>query len=1139
MAAFIPPLPVATRDEELRLALVMNGGVSLAVWMGGVAYEINRFIGETHPVYESLLTLTRTRARVDVISGASAGGINGAALAMGHVYDTSLYGLRDVWLESGALDELLRDPGEADPPSLLDGDRRFLPALERAFASLKTDRKVPCGSVDGMPIDLSLAATRLTGRKDRMLDDLGSVIEDVVHRTRFHFERKRTNDPFANPDELVAKLAKAARSSASFPVAFEPSLCDGATLGGVVDFQDRQFLIDGGVLDNKPLDHALGAIFRMPAYGNVRRVLAYVAPDPSAGPAEPEPPVTAARADGPLPVPPLGEVALASLISIPAAQSISSQLEAIKQRNADTGKHRRTLSTIVANTPPHQLATMALELFEAYRQRRIDGLIDDRLDALETEAEYLGGAANLGRNAKQWLRAVWMRPTEGSAPWDAFIPTTADELDIDPTSGRWRWGAYAMQSLVSTLFDLLRRTQRLRHLIAGQPPAVAPSTGRNANAERTPLETHTDWEGRDTSIRNQRVQRMKPLASGTPLVRDDALAELWDRAYEVNDAVRALQRGGPAGQSAAIAQQLLVRLRGGRAGDATTGAHRGGEPQSDEQLAQAWLRARLLEMRALPGDRADDARDRGLAEAARKLGKIIADLHGEMSRIVEEARPRREHLRKDAAAALDELTHYYRYVYDRGSAPAAIVRQLLILEVIHYAVSHRQTQPDVTLELVQISAQQQSPWGGAATPTEKLAGMQLAHFGSFYKKSWRANDWMIGRLDGIDRLVRIGLNPDRLHRCYGGRTLGIGGVNVRASEYVHGFLHALAVDSADTALQPLLAQHWIDAAVRDELAFLDATDARVPDVLPFACDALVRRLQLEVICRELPDVAAAVADDRVAGARGDSTGTALARRLGFGERGRSATPAAASPADLVRLFVTHRVGAERLEDEVGSDLFTRTVSHAVAVTHSAATGARSGLGVLGALLKSVKLPVYVFYLLANRLRDDSRTAAAVTTSLLIAGLVAVVASALVTTGGAAIAALGWALLIGWFAAAAVRGRLAAVALGGVLIGVLVWMLHPGWLVAGALAALMMIALYYGPGWLGAVLFALVAAWITTGQPDPSAIAATVCDDAPRFLNCTPAGDAKPARLFVSLTELMLLLVLIAALAQRLNARRRR
>jgi predicted acylesterase/phospholipase RssA len=70
------------RDEELRLALVMNGGVSLAVWIGGVAHEINRFVGETHPVYRHLLELTSTRARVDVISGTSAGGVNGAALAL-------------------------------------------------------------------------------------------------------------------------------------------------------------------------------------------------------------------------------------------------------------------------------------------------------------------------------------------------------------------------------------------------------------------------------------------------------------------------------------------------------------------------------------------------------------------------------------------------------------------------------------------------------------------------------------------------------------------------------------------------------------------------------------------------------------------------------------------------------------------------------------------------------------------------------------------------------------------------------------------------------------------------------------------------------------------------------------------------
>ena len=59
---------------ELRLALAMRGGVSLAVWMGGVAFELNRLVRETHPVYRGLLELTGTSARIDVISGTSAGG---------------------------------------------------------------------------------------------------------------------------------------------------------------------------------------------------------------------------------------------------------------------------------------------------------------------------------------------------------------------------------------------------------------------------------------------------------------------------------------------------------------------------------------------------------------------------------------------------------------------------------------------------------------------------------------------------------------------------------------------------------------------------------------------------------------------------------------------------------------------------------------------------------------------------------------------------------------------------------------------------------------------------------------------------------------------------------------------------------
>jgi hypothetical protein len=41
------------------------------------------------------------------------------------------------------------------------------------------------------------------------------------------------------------------------------------------------------------------------------------------------------------------------------------------------------------------------------------------------------------------------------------------------------------------------------------------------------------------------------------------------------------------------------------------------------------------------------------------------------------------------------------------------------------------------------------------TPEQKLAGMQLGHFAAFLKHSWRANDWMWGRLDGVTWLGRM------------------------------------------------------------------------------------------------------------------------------------------------------------------------------------------------------------------------------------------------------------------------------------------------------------------------------------------------------------------------------------------------
>ena len=86
--------------EQLRMALVLNGGVSLAVWMGGVVHELDLLrrasadgldpAQQPRPydqaVFDRWRELSRAGGRertvvVDVIAGTSAGGLNGALLA--------------------------------------------------------------------------------------------------------------------------------------------------------------------------------------------------------------------------------------------------------------------------------------------------------------------------------------------------------------------------------------------------------------------------------------------------------------------------------------------------------------------------------------------------------------------------------------------------------------------------------------------------------------------------------------------------------------------------------------------------------------------------------------------------------------------------------------------------------------------------------------------------------------------------------------------------------------------------------------------------------------------------------------------------------------------------------------------------
>ncbi len=80
-----------------------------------------------------LLTLLDVTVTTDVLSGTSAGGINAALLGLASVTGADLGGLRDLWLTTGSMDMLLRDPGEPNPPSLMQGDKVLFSQLNRGI----------------------------------------------------------------------------------------------------------------------------------------------------------------------------------------------------------------------------------------------------------------------------------------------------------------------------------------------------------------------------------------------------------------------------------------------------------------------------------------------------------------------------------------------------------------------------------------------------------------------------------------------------------------------------------------------------------------------------------------------------------------------------------------------------------------------------------------------------------------------------------------------------------------------------------------------------------------------------------------------------------------------------------------------
>jgi predicted acylesterase/phospholipase RssA len=100
-------MPDLIKSREARLGIVMCGGVSLAIYINGVAQKLFRAMEGTG-TYKLLKACLDTDIVVDIISDISAGGINGLFLAYALVNGKDFTRTKNLWREPGDFSWLLQ-----------------------------------------------------------------------------------------------------------------------------------------------------------------------------------------------------------------------------------------------------------------------------------------------------------------------------------------------------------------------------------------------------------------------------------------------------------------------------------------------------------------------------------------------------------------------------------------------------------------------------------------------------------------------------------------------------------------------------------------------------------------------------------------------------------------------------------------------------------------------------------------------------------------------------------------------------------------------------------------------------------------------------------------------------------------------
>lgn len=856
--------------QQLRLALAMRGGASMAVWIGGAVAEINRLrtAFPTDPAAEdapadgdqpgdlpsgdperdhpwaALAELAGyDSVDVDVLAGTSAGGLNGVLMAASVVYGMRFDAMRGTWVRLADLEAMARPVPkfwQPRPPSLLEGDAYFRGELARAI----TDH-LPQGRTDGAGggrMDLLLTATLLDPVAESHFDGRAEPITQQRRRATFRFRHRGEpglplSDFGADQDlpRTARQLAQAARTTSSFPMAFEPAEVvssprpttgDDPNMYGLFSEsgpgpeatdqrpagtdRGRFRVIDGGVLDNIPVTAAIRSVADQTADRPTDRWLLYLNPEPDS-PRESRGAVTSA-----LPV------AVTALSAKMGQESLLADIDALDEHNRSverTHLRRRSLFAGLDATDPERRHAALAEQVERVRDEH--ALVRARLDA--------GPVHRLLTEPERTDDDPLLDPVGGD-PLVAWSPETRTALreHLDE-----RFAARARDEPESSFTGVHGLLSAVRECLAWAQDIerrAAPAERAEIGADKARLYRLSTLGGL------LRAHADRYWITGARLEPITRVAELDDWIERVMCRVRRLQHRLPSPVSPILGSVLAA-------------------VESDADATGERFQRCLAELSTEMESIVDSSGDDAAPEATTGHVDAVAETWDVLHRIA-------DRLALNACAGHDRQPHELgRTLLE--TAPSDQRSTVLHRLVVLTAPIDVGRAPGSHIKFLRVVSDARSPLpftalrqdGEVATP-DKVRGSGLGNFGAFLSAKWRANDWMWGRLDSAAGLVPLLIEPERI-LAHGAKNAPDGVADVIERVVTTPSRAELGDLDEGTARdwREFLRGRWDASAadVRAELrALFDAPDSEHP--LTETRRAVTERLHWTIAAEELPFV---------------------------------------------------------------------------------------------------------------------------------------------------------------------------------------------------------------------------------------------------------------------------------------------